>query len=196
MSTPIFHLEPTLGAGPAWAPSSSLRPIRTSRGIGHRTVGLEDPRRLALVEEQAMTRSFKLPHRDLDSMKTLLVSVLLLFPLVALADDACDRAVSDPEINECVARDFERADKALNAAYRKTLSELQAQGKDQPEALEARATLIKAQRLWVEFRENDCDALFTLNQSGTIRTAMYYGCMTSHAQQRTKELEDFGDQAL
>jgi len=124
-------------------------------------------------------------------MKFLLTTLILLAPSVASADVDCATALSDPDINECASRDFERAETALNAAYKTLLADLKKMGTDIPDALEARQKLIEAQREWVKFRDSDCDAKFALNKGGTIRTLMYFSCMTSHAEQRTKELVGF-----
>lgn len=121
----------------------------------------------------------------------LLALALTLLPLYAVAADPCDTAVSDPDINECAAQEYSRVDGILNTTYKKVLADLKASGKEYPDALKARQELIKAQRLWVSFREADCNAIFTLHQSGTIRVLMYHSCMTSHSEQRIKELKEF-----
>lgn len=51
--------------------------------------------------------------------------------------------------------------------------------------------LIDAQRVWVKFREADCQAIYTLWSDVTIRNAMYIECMSTRAQQRIKELNEF-----
>lgn len=121
-------------------------------------------------------------------MKRLLLAALILIPLPSFAVD-CAAAVSLPEKNECAFLDSQRADAALNVAYKKTLAELQDMGKARPEALQARQELIAAQRLWVKFRESDCGALWTLNKGGSAKTVVQFSCMTARALQRTKELD-------
>ncbi len=124
-------------------------------------------------------------------LKISLLLLCLLLPLPALAaDDDCGNAIATPEINACMEKDFERADAALNATYVQVLASLKQQGTEYPEMLEARTTLIAAQRLWVAFRKSDCDAVFALNSGGSIRVAAFLGCMTNHAEQRTKALSE------
>jgi uncharacterized protein YecT (DUF1311 family) len=120
-----------------------------------------------------------------------LFALALLLPLPCLANVDCATAMADPDINECAARDLAQADATLNRVYRETLASLAELAAGNPDAKDARKQLVEAQRLWVKFRESDCDAVFTLNQGGTIRTAMYYGCMTQHAELRTKQLREF-----
>ena len=124
-------------------------------------------------------------------MKYSMILIICLLAPEAYAADSCDNAVSDPEINECASKDFDRADAALNHSYKKVLADLDALGKDMSEAVQAKHELIAAQRQWVAFREADCNAVFTLNKGGTVRTLMYLSCMSSHAAQRTKELDTF-----
>lgn len=101
----------------------------------------------------------------------------------------CGSALSTPEVNECARRDHEKVEARLNQVYKRTLASLV----EEPDALDAKAQLIIAQREWVKFRELDCQAKFTLHQSGTIRTLVYFGCMDNHAQARIAQLEDWSE---
>ena len=75
----------------------------------------------------------------------------------------------------------------LNEVYQRVLKAFG----DQEHAA-ARSKLIAAQRAWVRFREADCNAVFEKWAGGSVRTVMYIGCMQKHAEQRIKDLEDFG----
>ncbi len=101
----------------------------------------------------------------------------------------CNKAFTDPEINECARRDHEKLEAKLNLTYKRTLAQLT----DDPDALEAKKQLISAQREWVKFRELDCQAKFTFNRGGSIRTIVYFGCMDNHANQRIAQLENWTD---
>ena len=118
---------------------------------------------------------------------------LLLFSAAtfASAQDSCDEAYSTPDVNLCAAKDLDQAEIALNKTYQSVLDELLTESKDNPDAGEARKQLINAQRMWVQFREDDCQAIFTLWRSGTVRTLQYLTCMQNHAEQRTKELGNY-----
>ncbi|BCT92488.1 hypothetical protein LYSHEL_15120 [Lysobacter helvus] len=110
----------------------------------------------------------------------------------AIAGDVCESG-NTQDINECGRQGVERADKALNAAYQSLLAGLKADAEDYPEMARAREQLIVAQRLWVKFREADCDAIFTVHSGGTIRTAMYFACMQDRAEKRTAELKAYNE---
>jgi uncharacterized protein YecT (DUF1311 family) len=101
----------------------------------------------------------------------------------------CATASSTPELNECARRDHEKVEASLNEVYKRTLAALI----DDPDAIEAKKGLIAAQREWVKFRELDCRGRFTLHQSGTIRTLVYFGCMDGHAKARIAQLERWAE---
>ncbi len=106
------------------------------------------------------------------------VAILTLFwATQALALD-CDKAIDTPDINACAKQDQEQVEVELNRVYQKVMKSL-----SKPDT----------ERLWVQFREADCDAVYLQHMSGTIRTVMHIGCMQSHAEQRIKELQDFMD---
>jgi uncharacterized protein YecT (DUF1311 family) len=118
---------------------------------------------------------------------------LLLFSAAtfASAQDSCDKAYSTPDVNLCARKDLDRAEIALNKTYQSVLAELLTESKNNPDAGEARKRLINAQREWVQFREDDCQAIFTLWRSGTVRTLQYLTCMQNHAEQRTREFGNY-----
>ena len=121
-----------------------------------------------------------------------------LVPLAALVwasyamaqDEACKAPDTTAAILRCEELRLRHAEQALNAAYRRLAGELQQRGSEAHER-EARALLVKAQRNWVAFREQDCKALFTARGDGSLRPWYYLNCMRSHAQLRTKQLETF-----
>jgi len=50
---------------------------------------------------------------------------------------------------------------------------------------------MKAQRLWIAFRDAECGAHYTYYIDGTIRGLMFVSCKTQLTQQREKDLRDF-----
>ena len=46
-----------------------------------------------------------------------------------------------------------------------------------------------AQRAWISFRDNDCKGRLVLYEAGTIRGAVYAGCLIEHTEQRTRALQ-------
>jgi uncharacterized protein YecT (DUF1311 family) len=83
------------------------------------------------------------------------------------------------EIVECQKAELTGLDKRLNAAYQRALKEA--------ESDKQRRQLRKAQRLWVQFRDANCE-YYELGE-GTI--ARIYGgeCMLSLTRMRAEELE-------
>lgn len=123
--------------------------------------------------------------------KTLFPLVLFLGAQCAAAqDDPCKSATTTVDILRCEESRLKHAEEALNAAYRRLTGELQQKGSE-PHEREARALLVKAQRNWVAFREQDCKAMFTARGGGTLRPLYYLNCMRRHAELRTKQLETF-----
>lgn len=119
-------------------------------------------------------------------MKCLILPLLL----AACAGSAyaldCSKASSTVEINQCSLQEQQKAERQLNATYQQTLKAFAS-----PDDAATKAKLVDAQRLWVKFREADCQAEYEKWQGGTIRNVMYSGCMQERAKQRIKELEQF-----
>jgi len=107
------------------------------------------------------------------------------------ASDLCDKAVTTIDINQCGQSEHQIADKKLNAAYQAALKRIQSDLSDTQQRKDTKQGLVEAQRLLVQFRDKDCGAVYDLWRDGTIRGAMYWGCMIGHTEQRTKELESF-----
>jgi uncharacterized protein YecT (DUF1311 family) len=116
-----------------------------------------------------------------------------MIALQAHAEDLCGKAMTTVEINKCGQANHQKSDKKLNAAYQAALHHIE--GLDDPQQRkDTKQGLIEAQRLWVQFRDKDCGAIYDLWRDGTIRGAMYWGCMTGHTETRTKDLESFADE--
>jgi len=131
-------------------------------------------------------------------MRKILMGLFFLLPLTALAqtEDPCVTQRNTIEMNECAQKQFEQGDRQLNQAYQTLLKKLSQKDEQDMHYSAVKQYLVAAQRAWVTFRENDCKAMYTYNEGGTIRTIAYLGCMTSHAAERTKDLQEFipGDQ--
>lgn len=82
---------------------------------------------------------------------------------------------------QCAAAELEVQDKALNAAYRDLVSDMNARQK---------ANLVKAQRAWIAFRDADCQARYDPDW-GTLSTINANMCMLRRTVERTIELEEF-----
>lgn len=118
----------------------------------------------------------------------LTIPALACVPLHAQA--SCDEAVTTIEINECAQAEFDKTEAELNRVWKEVMARL-AERADEPDVVDAKAKLRIAQKTWVTYREQDCQAVYTLYQGGTMRTLMYLGCMTGHADRRTRELSEW-----
>ena len=110
---------------------------------------------------------------------------VLLFAAVALAQDEKKDDIPDPECDggtyemvKCLADATAKWDKRLNEAYRETL-------KEGPR--EQREQLRKAQRLWLQFRDANCD-YYGLSE-GSIARVLAATCLFNMTKARAKELE-------
>ena len=74
-------------------------------------------------------------------------------------------------------------DRLLNETYQKILWQLNTDTQQT-----TRENLIKAQRLWLQFRDADCVAQESLYDGGTVHTAVYLQCLRDHTTQRVKDL--------
>lgn len=105
------------------------------------------------------------------------------------ADTTCENAITTPEINECARTQMAAAEVALNEVYARIRSDLASQDCDM-NCGETRKLLTLAQRQWVDFRRQDCDAVWQYNADGSIRTVAFLSCMQRHAEDRTRQLRD------
>ena len=122
--------------------------------------------------------------------KSLLVWLLSAGSAAAqVGPDPCKTQQNTLEINECARLTLVEKDRELNSAYQRVLAALVRRDKDDPTDYEnARKQLVAAQRAWMQFRDNDCAAMFTLYAMGTIRTVTYLSCVIERTEQRTLEL--------
>jgi len=92
-------------------------------------------------------------------------------------DVNCDRRWTVRETAACTGEQADLWDKSLNAEYKNALQRV---------TDDSRPHLVKAQRLWVQFRDANCAVQFA--QGGTV--AQYYGqkCVLDTTRNRAKEL--------
>lgn len=90
----------------------------------------------------------------------------------------CGQQPSTVQITDCLLAAAERWDKRLNAAYQKIMT-------NQP--VEQQERMRKAERLWVQFRDANCD--YYINIPGTRANYIYAECRRVLTAQRAIELE-------
>ena len=112
-----------------------------------------------------------------------LFSFLLLLVTTAGAQDIdrlnCANAQTQLEMNMCAAQSFHKADAELNKVYNTVITKLNPEGK---------ALLVKAQRSWLNVRDNHCGLYEQFYSGGSMMPLMLYTCKTELTENRTKEL--------
>ncbi|WP_266368426.1 lysozyme inhibitor LprI family protein [Tellurirhabdus rosea] len=117
----------------------------------------------------------------------LLLSVALLGSLAAAAQSAspsasrpdCSNPQTQSDMNYCAALSYQKADKDLNAVYKK-LTGLMTAGE--------KAVLVQAQRQWILFRDAHCKLYETRYAGGSMMPMMVATCKEEITRSRIKEL--------
>lgn len=106
----------------------------------------------------------------------------------------CAKAEAQTDLNICAALDFDTADKALNAQYKKTRAAMVAIDADLDNDMKgAEKALVKAQRAWVDYRDGECEAQGFQARGGSMEPMLVSGCKADLTKKRTKELKDLAD---
>jgi len=120
---------------------------------------------------------------------------MIAVALVALwgADPAlaqkCDGELPQQEMNRCAQLDYEAADKALNAAYRKARAAMRQLDADVPADLKgAEIALRDAQRAWITYRDKACIVEGYLFRGGTMEPFLVATCKAHLTKLRTQDL--------
>lgn len=85
------------------------------------------------------------------------------------------------ELNEKEAKQYKAKDAELNKVYKKLVSLLQSP--------QEREMLLKAQRIWISYRDAHCAFTESAYEGGSMQPMVYFGCMTETTNQRIKELK-------
>lgn len=128
----------------------------------------------------------------------LAAAMLLLSTSLSIAQDSepevdCSNAVTQMDMNICADRDYQEADTALNAAYKKALAatramddELKDMGENYVGAVEA---LKRAQRSWIGYRDGQCELAGFEARGGSMEPMLVSGCLADLTRKRTDELK-------
>lgn len=127
-------------------------------------------------------------------MKRILTAVLIVVCFLSvnalsrrqsLSETPCGKYGTQAEANACARRDLEKAEAELKGVYEQLVTELA--GRDG----EGRRKLEKAHSLWLQYREAACESEASIYEGGTIRRAIYNGCLASVTRERAGRLRGF-----
>lgn len=111
-------------------------------------------------------------------MKYLVLLLLLFVPSLLTAQ--CKNAVSTKDMQDCMDNEWKKSDAELNRVYQQSLKKLKP---------EQAALLKKAQRVWLSYRDAQCDADYKMFAGGTAAPLALTQCRVTLTQERTKTLE-------
>ena len=128
-----------------------------------------------------------------------LALAISLAPLPAFAgtdiEAACYKdcessTTSNPDYKACLARAADKADAALNQAYKDMLGAVRAAGKDIGQAPDAQLGDLKdAQKQWIGYRDANCTFEDSLAFGGTAIGGNYSSCLCALSYQRINDFE-------
>jgi uncharacterized protein YecT (DUF1311 family) len=101
---------------------------------------------------------------------------------------------SQADLNACAAIDFERADAALNAAYRTAIDHAREADRDTTGRMSGdtrpgdEATLREAQRGWIAFRDAQCRLEGYEARGGSMESMLFNLCRAAMTETRTADL--------
>ncbi|SDI95149.1 Uncharacterized conserved protein YecT, DUF1311 family [Pseudomonas flavescens] len=114
------------------------------------------------------------------------IAVLAFSPLMAMADDCMDTAVSQTAMDNCARQGFEAADKQLNVVYREATGRL-------TDDTAVRKALVAAQRSWIAFRDAECAFSSSALGEGSARVMVNLGCLETLTRKRTADFQAYLD---
>ena len=107
-------------------------------------------------------------------------------------DVDCKNAENQVEMNYCAEQELDDADQLLNDVWRKTKATAARIDKDAAQSGEPKgneAALLKAQRAWIDYRDNTCEAESYPYRSGTIYSQIKFSCLSRVTGVRTQDLK-------
>lgn len=123
-----------------------------------------------------------------------LIAGLAAWPAGAAEPDVdCTDPQVQMEMTYCAEKDWEAADKELNAAYAAAMRQMRqtdtALREVAADLAGAEQALKEAQRAWIAYRDKACAAYGFLARGGTMEPMLIYQCNADLTRQRTQDLE-------
>ncbi|MCJ7597221.1 MAG: DUF1311 domain-containing protein [Methyloceanibacter sp.] len=133
-------------------------------------------------------------------LRLLLFAVMtMLMPLTASAgtdiEAACYKdcessTTSNPDYKACVARAADKADAALNQAYKDLLGAVRAAGQEMGQASDTQVGGLKdTQKQWIAYRDANCTFEDSLAFGGTAIGGNYSSCLCALSYQRINDFD-------
>jgi uncharacterized protein YecT (DUF1311 family) len=97
-------------------------------------------------------------------------------------DSPCTGTAVTSDLVDCLSKAQKSADTTLNSAYKNVLDYFRNRREDTER-------LRTAERLWLQYRDANCDAERGLYDVGTGASPAYLACVESMTRARTKELK-------
>lgn len=133
------------------------------------------------------------------SRRLLFALMTMLAPLTASAgtdiEAACYKdcegsTTSNPDYKACVARAADKADAALNQAYKDLLGAVRAAGKEMGQASDTQVGGLKdTQKQWIAYRDANCTFEDSLAFGGTAIGGNYSSCLCALSYQRINDFD-------
>jgi uncharacterized protein YecT (DUF1311 family) len=129
-------------------------------------------------------------------IRATLLALSMLVSAPALATDTnavcyedCEAATqSNPEYKACVARAADKADAALNQAYKTLQDKIRASAKEMGQEPEAQLGDLKdAQKQWIAYRDANCGLEDNLAFGGTAIGGNYSSCLCALSYERIND---------
>jgi uncharacterized protein YecT (DUF1311 family) len=118
-----------------------------------------------------------------------MIALLLLAAAPALD---CRNPMAQQDMNQCAWIDFQRADAALNAQWRRTVAAEREADKSVDRKYDSQPgyyeTLLAAQRAWLTYRDNHCLGASFEARGGSLAPLLEATCKTALTEARTREL--------
>jgi uncharacterized protein YecT (DUF1311 family) len=97
----------------------------------------------------------------------------------------CGETGTQAEANACARQEYQKADAEMNKVYGRLMTELADYKGDDQQKLQ------RAQALWLQYRDANCESESSIYQGGSIRPAVYNSCLASVTRERTRRLAEF-----
>ncbi len=120
---------------------------------------------------------------------------MLFLPLLLAGEPQwnCDDPVAQQEMNWCAEKEYDRADMALNAQWKKTAAAMKERDAQWNSSFDTRPgyfdTLLAAQRAWLQYRDAHCTSEGYFFRGGSMEPLMVSTCKTRLTEQRTEQLQ-------